>query len=156
MKIINTTVYRLYDCDSTSLRLTEKAQNLYNTTDPIEIWERSDISAGADSVKLYTIKGIFNSFDEWMTEDELNRTLEEISDEMDRQNEQEAAEALYDEIGRYDGLIEDDVLDGVLALRKGSDGMDYILYTGEEGAACVDLVAHSVIRDADEIKRLFA
>lgn len=152
MKIINTTVYRKYGSDRTSLCLTEKAQRLYDTTDPIEIWEKYDDAAGTN---LYTIKGIFNNFDEWVTETELNLILEDLSDELDRQNEQEAAETLYDELGLDVADIEDDVLAGVLGLRKGNDGMDYILYTGEKGAACVDLVDHSVIGDADDIKRLF-
>lgn len=82
MKKINGHFCRCYGNDHTHIYLTDKAQALYDQTDPMHIWEWEDEDADGETIYLYTITETYERGDgKWMTEDELNEYLEGIADE---------------------------------------------------------------------------
>lgn len=65
-----------YGDTRTDLTLTEKAQKVYNVTDPIDIYEREE----DDDVFVYTMRGVIEKDD--LSADDVNQILEEFADEV--------------------------------------------------------------------------
>ena len=63
-----------YGDTRTDLTLTEKAQKVYDVTDPIDIYEREE----DDDVFVYTMRGVIVEDD--ISADEVNQILEEFAD----------------------------------------------------------------------------
>lgn len=70
-----------YGSEKTHLRLSDKAQEFYNSCDPVWIYEHEYI----DGSYRYSVTGCFESI--YLTEDELNNFLESLSDAMSVQEE---------------------------------------------------------------------
>lgn len=60
----------------TNLILTEKAQKVYNVTDPIDIYEREE----KDDELVYSMRGVIVKDD--LSADDVNQILEEFADEI--------------------------------------------------------------------------
>ncbi len=65
-----------YGDTRTDLTLTEKAQKVYDVTDPIDIYEREE----DDDVFVYTMRGVIVKDD--LSADDVNQILEEFADEV--------------------------------------------------------------------------
>lgn len=69
-----------YGNEKTRLTLTDKAQDFYNMTDFLDIYEYEDSEGNC----TYSVIGCFERYN--MTEDELNVFLEELSEDMQEVN----------------------------------------------------------------------
>lgn len=65
-----------YGDTRTNLILTEKAQKVYNVTDPIDIYEQEE----KDDVLVYSMRGVIVKDD--LSADDVNQILEEFADEI--------------------------------------------------------------------------
>jgi hypothetical protein len=65
-----------YGDTSTNLILTEKAQKVYNVTDPIDIYEREE----KDDELVYSMRGVIVKDD--LSADDVNQILEGFADEI--------------------------------------------------------------------------
>lgn len=70
--------YKVYGSESTHLTLTEKAQKLYNSTDPITIREYE-----AENGCMYSYSLAGDPFTVLMTAEHLNRDFEQLADEFE-------------------------------------------------------------------------
>ena len=71
---------RIYGHEKTHLTLTEKAENLYSSVDPLKIIEEEYEDDDGEKKYRYFIAAYFG--DKAMTENELNAFLESIADEI--------------------------------------------------------------------------
>ena len=84
-----------YSTGRTNLRLTEKAQSIYDVTDPLDIIEREIEDDEGNITYSYDIKGCFETNDH--TEDEINEILEEFADKIEKDEAEDEAEYGSDE-----------------------------------------------------------
>lgn len=75
-------------------RMSEKAQEFYNASEPLEVYEYD----GNDEEPLYAYVGAWGEKD-GMTFDELEKTLEELADELTESQKEEQIIEIYENYG---------------------------------------------------------